>query len=786
MAISLFEALDATGARRRNGAKIQIIASDISAAVIEKARRGVYSAGELQPLPRERRDRYFARADGGLRAVKSIRDAIAFTVHDFLRDPPFRNMHLISCRNVFIYLDPFLQKKALATFHYALRENGLLLLGRSESIGKQTDLFAPFAEKNRIYSRKAGGGRPVPATAPWRDATGPAGKGEMPPAAPAADFRKSAEAVLLLDHAPAGVIVDKHYEIVHINGNIGPFVAPSPGRPTHDLMKTARKELAFELRNALHRARESRGKVRKEGIPIRTGGARFSADLEVVPLTGTAEPHYLVLFWKRPAGGAFPGNLWKRLGAAIAPPGGGRAQRRNTSLEKEMERLREDMRSIGEEQEAYHEELQSANEEMQSANEEMQSLNEELETSKEELQSTNEELVFINRELTQKQEELNDALTYCDDIIATVREPFLVLDSDLRIQKANSSYYTKFDMGEKEVAGKRFLEVQGGLWDHGGLRPLLQRMLSEQRKIVDREVTVATDGGGKRTFQFNAREIVRGRESEKLILLEIADITERKAVERDHLSTIEELNRTNGQLDQFVHVASHDLQEPLRKITTFAGRITDKGKGMSDRDMGTYLEKIRSSSARMSALIRSMLNYARLAHHEQLFEPTDLNTVLGEILSDFELLIEQKGAEMDIGHLPKLEAIPLQVNQLFYNLVSNALKFSRQNVPPKVSISSRKLSEREARERGPLDPGLSYHEIVVRDNGIGIGLKYRDRIFDIFQRLDPSGQYPGTGIGLALCKRIAENHHGHIFAESAEGAGAAFHILLPVEQPKGK
>ncbi len=451
-----------------------------------------------------------------------------------------------------------------------------------------------------------------------------------------------------------------------------------------------------------------------------------------------------------------------------------------------MEQLREDMRSISEEQEAYNEELQSANEELQSANEEMQSLNEELETSKEELQSTNEELIVVNRELIEKQEELHDSLAYSDDIIASVREPFLILDSDLRVQKVNASYDKKFEMKEKEVAGKHFLEIQDGLWNHKELRSMLQKMLQGQQKILDEEITLNVDNDGERTFRINAREIVREKESKKLILLEIADITERKAVEHDYLTTIDELNRTNEQLDQFVHVASHDLQEPLRKITTFAGRITEKGKSISGKDMETYLEKIRSSSARMSALIRNMLNYARLAHHEQLFEPTDLNAVLKDILSDFELLIEQKGAEMDIAQLPKLEAIPLQVNQLFYNLLSNALKFSKENVPPIISISSRKYSENETREQGSLDPGLSYYEIVVRDNGIGFGEKYRDQIFTIFQRLNPSGQYLGTGIGLALCKRIAENHHGHIFAESKEGAGAAFHILLPIEQPKKK
>jgi two-component system CheB/CheR fusion protein len=200
--------------------------------------------------------------------------------------------------------------------------------------------------------------------------------------------------------------------------------------------------------------------------------------------------------------------------------------------------------------------------------------------------------------------------------------------------------------------------------------------------------------------------------------------------------------------------------------------------------METYLGKITASSARMSALIKNMLNYARLAHHEQLFEQTDLNAILDDIVSDFELLIEQKGAELEVGELPVIEAIPLQINQLFYNLISNALKFSRQDVAPFISISSRRLSEEEIGEHESLHPALAFHELVVRDNGIGFGEKYRQQIFTIFQRLNPSSQYLGTGIGLALCKKIAENHKGKIFACSKEGEGSAFHVILPAKQPK--
>ncbi len=786
LAICLFEAIRIMGSGERNGTEIQIFASDISETAIKKARTGVYRSSELKPLSEGRLDRYFSRIDGSYKIVKSVRDTIIFSVHNFLKDPPFRNIDLVSCRNVFIYLEPFLQEKALSTFHYALRENGYLLLGKSEGIGRATNRFAPVAKNSKLYSRKAGTGRFIPdATLPEQRTVDLVEKKVPGTYAPGTDFRKSAEKVLVSGYTPVSVIIDRHSEIVHINGNIEPFVAPSRGRPSHELIRTARKELAFELRNALHKAKESQGKVRKEGIPVKTEWEAFSVDLEVVPLTDLVDPYYLVLFWRRSAERTFFKKVWQKLGPVLVTSQESREQQRNTSLENELEQLREDMRGISEDQEAYNEELQSANEELLSGNEEMQSLNEELETSKEELESTNEELIVVNRELIEKQGELSEALTYSDDVIATIGEPFLVLADDLHIQKANASYYQKFDGETGEVEGKHFFEIHNGLWHDEGLRSLLQKVLPEERQIVDEELAIETDTYGKRIFRFNAREIERDRKSGKLILLEISDITRRKDVEEVYLTTIDELNRTNEQLDQFVHAASHDLQEPLRKIMTFASRITQKGKGISDRDLETYLSKITGSSARMSALIKSMLEFARLAHHEQLFEPTDLGTVLKDTLSDFEVLVEQKGAEMRIGELPTLEAVPLQINQLFYNLVSKALKFSKEGVPPIISISSRKLSAGESKEHASLDQDLSYHEIVVRDNGIGFGEKYSQRIFAIFHRLNPSSRYLGTGIGLALCKRIAGNHHGEIYAESTEGEGAAFHILLPVAQPNG-
>jgi two-component system CheB/CheR fusion protein len=247
--------------------------------------------------------------------------------------------------------------------------------------------------------------------------------------------------------------------------------------------------------------------------------------------------------------------------------------------------------------------------------------------------------------------------------------------------------------------------------------------------------------------------------------------------------SIEDLKQTNLHLDQFAHAASHDLQEPLRKILTFSMRLQNNHKDELSTEVISYLHKIEAASNRMTALIKDLLNYSRLFHHENSFSKTDLNDTLNNNLIDFELLIEEKKAEIVIAKLPTLEAIPFQMSQLFHNLISNSLKFSKEGVPPVISITYREFPEKEIEKYAKLKIAISYVEIIFRDNGIGFEQKYADQIFTIFQRIHNKESYSGTGIGLALCKKIIENHQGEIFVWSKENEGTVFHIILPLKNP---
>ncbi len=682
-----------------------------------------------------------------------------------------------------IYLDTYLQKKALTTFHYALKENGLLLLGKSETPAKQNDLFASYSKSSKLFSRKAGEGRFTQSVQKSvKPEKTPSTKKSASQALPRTDFKKSAESVLISKYSPASIIVDEHLTVVDIKGDVAPFLEYPPGKPSHQLQNMARKELVFELRNAAHKARLSGDTVVKEGIPVNHNGEEFRARLEVVPLTDILEPHYLILFQKNSDKTSLIEKWGKRVESIFSSSAKNHLQQRNTALEKELEEVREDVRGITEEQEAHNEELQSANEELLSSNEEMQSLNEELETSKEEVQSTNEELIVVNRELIEKQNELSDTLDFLDAVIATVREPFLVLEKDFRVIKANAAFYEEFVVEDKDIEGHSLFAIQDHQWNHGPLRSLLEKELPQKKRIVGEEIAINLGPDDERIFLFTVREINRKKEDRELILLAIEDITQRKKNENNLKTSIAELRKTNDQLDRYVHLASHDLQEPLRKIMIFSDRLSSRGNITDEADR-TIIGKIDNAAKRMTELVKGLLEYSRVAHHGDLFERTDLNEIVKDILSDFELLIEEKGAKIEVDQLPEIEAVPLQMGQLLNNLIGNALKFSKKDVVPEIRITSRPFPQQRRGDFPSLSPALSFIELIISDNGIGFAPKYQDQIFMIFQRLRQSKEQKGSGIGLSLVKKIIENHHGEVYTVSEEGKGAEFHVILPLKRP---
>jgi signal transduction histidine kinase len=280
------------------------------------------------------------------------------------------------------------------------------------------------------------------------------------------------------------------------------------------------------------------------------------------------------------------------------------------------------------------------------------------------------------------------------------------------------------------------------------------------------------------------RDLQRRRQAEMALLaardeleVRVRERTAELATANEHLRrSALELERSNRELQDFAFVASHDLQEPLRKIQAFGDRLRGKhGEALGPEGID-YLERMQRAAHRMHVLINDLLTFSRVASKGQPFVTTDLGQIAREVLSDLEVRMEQTGGRVEVGGLPTVDADPLQMRQILQNLIGNALKFHREGEPPQVKVSGSLLA----------GGGPPRARIVVADNGIGFDMKYLDRIFTPFQRLHGRQEYEGTGMGLAVCRRIVERHGGTLTAESAPGEGSRFLVTLPVHQTQGE
>ena len=1160
--------------------KVQIFATDISETAIAKSRAGIYSRNEVDGLTPRRLREFFSKVDGSYLINKDVRDMCVFAVHNFLKDPPFSKMDFISCRNVLIYMEPYLQSKVLGTFHHALKPGGILLLGKSETTNSARELFVPSGRLDKTYSRKDVS-RTLVAVTSWpteqnvRDK-----KDDHRSQIVRNDFQKSARDIIMDKYTPSGIVVNEAMEIVHFHGNNSAWLQLSSGKPTHNLLKLAKSDMSFELRNLLHKVKKTGKSAIRENIALKTNGNRHLVTLEVIPLPDLADAHYLILFRNTASGSnKETTESLKKNARRVNDEQGLHIQQ----LEQELVQTREELRSIIEDQEAANEELQSANEELQSGSEELQSLNEEMETGKEELQSANEELTVLNQELTALNEQVMGERNYSEGIVATIRSPMLVLDMNLRIRSANGAFYRTFRVNEQETEGRLLYELSSNQWDIPQLRSLFNDLVHRRESIFDFEISHQFPSIGQRTMLLNAREVIRVDATEKLILLAIEDITERKNAEgilrnseerfrqlvknlpagvyscdvqgvinfyndaavtiwgckpevgkdkwsgawklakddgtslpadcapmaialkeghpvmeeiwverpngsrsfvqaysqplfglsgevtgaismildvteqkgaarriedsekrynmllmqspyafaivkgkdmvialandsikemwgkgadlegkpllevlpeiknqpfpalldevyttgrpfyayemlsrlqrngrmedayfnlvyqpyfeaegtisgvtiiaievtpqaelnrkmkeseanfrqlaemtpgrvtaadasgniyyynqswldytglsleelietgldkfvhpddkdeltgsrmhsfqtgnplemewrvknkndeyfwhigrsvpvkdstgriikwigsateiqhqKEHQEALEkavsdrtselrnkneDLLKMNTELEAFAYVTSHDLQEPLRKIQTFASRILAEEIPVKIR---SDFDRIRGSALRMQTLIRDLIFFSRTTKSERILVKKDLNAIVEAVKNDLREIADEKMAVIEAhGVLCEANIIPFQFHQLMYNLVSNALKFSDPGRPSHIVVKSEIAEACDLEKENPalavekagiLLPGKEYCHVSISDNGIGFDPVYRNKIFEMFQRLSHRESYPGTGIGLAIVKKIVENHNGVITATGEPDKGATFDIYIP-------
>ena len=361
------------------------------------------------------------------------------------------------------------------------------------------------------------------------------------------------------------------------------------------------------------------------------------------------------------------------------------------------------------------------------------------------------------------------ALGLLADIVDTVREPLLVLDAEFHVTHANKSFFRTFQVTPEDTIGVLIFALGNGQWDIPPLHTLLHDALPMQAQLDDFDVDHVFPGIGRKVMLLNARLVSPGANVPRMILLAIEDVTERRRIDHELAVQRREMQRSNTALNAFAAVASHDLQEPLRKILAFGERLAIAAGPALDPTARGYLDRMISSASRMRVLITDLLAYAQVTTRSHPFSRVDLREVGREVMTDLETSITNAKGRIEIGELPVLDADPVQMRQLLQNLISNACKYHQTGVPLVIRVSAQHLDGNRI-------------ALAVSDNGIGFDKQYAERIFGMFERLHGRNQYDGSGIGLAICRSIAEHHAGTISATGTLGGGATFTVILPLTQ----
>lgn len=375
---------------------------------------------------------------------------------------------------------------------------------------------------------------------------------------------------------------------------------------------------------------------------------------------------------------------------------------------------------------------------------------------------------------------LRESENKINSIIQAAVDGIITIDTRGRIEMVNPAAANQFGYQPEEIIGKsiNILMPEPDKRQHDGY--MNRYHATGERRIIGigREVTGLRRDGTLFPFYLSVSEVQLERRT--VYTGFIHDITQQKLNEERLRRYAAELERSNRELQDFAYVSSHDLQEPLRKIQAFGDRLKTKEYDNLSEQGRDYVDRMLNAASRMQILINDLLSFSRLTSKSKPFTKVNLDSVLSEVLSDLEIAIAKSNAEIIRSPLPVIEAEPTQMRQLFQNLVSNAIKFRKEGENPIINIYAKGL-QRQAHLTAT--PGDEVTQIYVEDNGIGFDEKYLDRIFNIFQRLEGQ-KYEGSGVGLAICRKIAIRHGGDITAQSQPGVGTRFIVTLALRQTR--
>lgn len=743
IAITCRETIKASG----RDIKLQVFASDVDADAIAKAREGLYPLEIAGAISAERLARNFIKDDAGYRISTSLRGDVVFTVQDLLTDPPFSKIDLISCRNLLIYLNTEAQAQVISLFHFALRENGLLVLGSSETIGGGEDRFEPIAKYERIY-RHIARSRSAEPRSPLRfGETLPAiGLGDrIAPLSRQTTLADICRTAVLATHAPAAILINHNRQCVYSMGPVERYLRIPPGYTTLDVLAMATPALRTRLRLAIDEVGPNKPRVDGGKTRMTYNGKTVWFRTDVQALKGDHEELMLVCFTEEHAEPRAKAFAASRNNAP-----------RVAELELELEATRAELQAAILHQEMSSQEQKAINEEALSVNEEFQSTNEELLTSKEELQSLNEELTALNSQLQETLERQRLTSDDLQNVLYSTNVGTLFLDMELKIRFYTPAIRSLFSIIAGDI-GRPLADLQPIATDHNLLADARQVLID--KVLIEREIDAPDETFFlRRIFPYrtdNAR--VEG------VVITFADITERKIAAKALETAKLEAERANVAKSRFLSAASHDLRQPLQSMTLLQDLLARTVQGEKPKRLVARLEQTVGA---MSGMLNALLDINQIEAGITEARPIRFPVagVLDSLRDEFTSLAQSRGLTLRILSSDAfITSDPALLSQMIRNLLGNAVKYTRQG---KILLG--------CRCRG------NTLRIEVWDTGIGIAADQLHAIFDEFHQVDNAARERslGLGLGLSIVQRLGQLLGHDVDVRSKPGKGSVFTVTI--------
>lgn len=746
--------LEQIASAKRN-IKLQVFASDVDGDAVTSAREGLYPDTIASDVSPERLARFFVKEDGrGYRVVPELRSCVVFTVQDILADPPFSRLDMISCRNLLIYLLPEAQAKVISLFHFALREGGVLLLGKSESVGTDRGLFEPISKSAKVYRHvgRRRHGELLLSLMAGRNAGVLAQLGPHATPMRQIDLGELSRRLVAENFGPAAVLINNKHECLYSLGPTDLYLHVVPGRPTQDLLAMARAGVRTKLRSAIHRASEGLERIVVPGGRLGQNGQTLAFSIAVQPVLADGERLLLVCFIEEARQEpSRPGRIAPEEVSRVA------------ELEEELEATRVELEGAIHNLEVASEDQKAVNEEALSVNEEFQSTNEELLTSKEELQSLNEELTALNSQLQETLERQRTSANDLQNILYSTDVATIFLDLDLHIRFFTPAVRSLFKLIPSDIG-----------------RPLgdLSLAAGDTSLLADAGLVLQTLSPIEKEFMgengaWYVRRIMPYRTQDSRtegVVITFVDITERHVTAERLEQAKEQALSANAAKSRFLAAASHDLRQPLQTMALLQGILA---KTVTDARARQLVARLDETLAAMSGMLNVLLDINQIEsgtiRADRVIFP--VNEMLERLRAEFAYHAEAQGTTFRTipCHL-SVQSDPRLLEQMVRNLLSNALKFTRRG---KVLLGCRRRAD--------------VLSIEVWDNGIGIPKEEQKAIFEEYHQVGNVARERthGLGLGLAIVQRLGNllGHRVRVRSDHGKGSCFAIEIALAPDEP---